>query len=198
MSGRLWSYALAVSAAIALHPPAMAQTLSERLTEIDTLISAGDTSAAAQAARQLYHAIGRQAGFSISAPILTVGQAAGFGVYERRADNRYRSGETIYAYIEPFGFSVVPTGDGASRLVFDVEFLVLGPDGRDLSGVLPMGEIILDSLAMPVDAYLFLSYDLQAAAGPYILRTRVTDRPSGEQAQFDFPVEIVVPAAAEK
>jgi hypothetical protein len=198
MSGRLWACALVASAVLSFHAPVAAQTLPERLSEIETLIERGDTGAVSQAARELYHTISRQAGFSLSDPIQTVGQAMGFGLYERRAGNLYRSGETIYVYLEPFGFSVTPGPDGLNRLVFDVDFLVLAADGRDLSGVISMGEIVLSSFAVPLDAYLFLSYDLEASPGPYILRTRVTDRRSGELAQFDFPVEIEAPGAPRK
>lgn len=121
---------------------------------------------------------------------LTVTPASGYGVFEPREHSVYAIDEPVYAYVELYGFSLTPQPDGTHALVFDVFFTLDTPDGQQITEqMVPMGEIRLISHSEPLDAFFHLTYSITGAEGPFVLRTRVVDRASGQSADFTLPLE---------
>jgi len=169
--------------------PAPADTLTEMAAQIQTLLDQGRSADAADAARGFLRAVTDQAGFGVTNARLTAAPATGFGVFEPREDNVYDTGEPVYAYVEVYGFSLTQQASGANQLLFDVSFTLMSPEGRQLTdAMVPMGEIRLESFSQPVDGYFHLTYRISGVEGAFTLHTEVTDRVSGETADFDLPV----------
>lgn len=175
-------------------PPA--QPLISAAARIEEMLARGDTEAALSASRQFLRAVTARTGFGVTNVRLTTGPAEGFGMFHPRPDALYRVGEPIYAYVEVYGFSMTPEAGGANRLLFDVSFTLDGPDGQQMTeALIPMGEVRLDSYSQPIDGFFHLTYRVSGAEGPYVLRTEVIDRPSGQRAVFRLPVEFVASEA---
>jgi len=167
---------------------ANADTLSTRIAEIEAALAAGDGAGALAQTRALHHAVADRAGFGVNQVILTEAPATGFGLYTPQAQPVYAPGAPVYGYVEPFGFSLEPVGDGMNALLFDVDFALLSTDGEPLTDIMPMGEVELTSRSRPLDAFFYLTYNISGPDGDYLIWTRVTDRPSGQEAEFTIPV----------
>lgn len=168
---------------------ALAETISERAARIEARLAEGDGAAAVAEARSLYHAAAERAGFGVQGAILTTEPATGFGIYTERAEAVYAPGDPIYGYVEPFGYSLRLNAAGLNEMVFDVDFALMSPSGEPLTDTMAMGEILITSYNQPIDAYFHLTYRITGPAGHYVIWTRVTDRPTGRQAEFSIPVE---------
>lgn len=168
---------------------ARAETLSERAAHIEARLAEGDGAAAVAEARRLYLDAAGRAGFGVQGVVLTTELASGYGVFTERAEAVYAPGEPIYGYVEPFGYSLRSNAAGLNEMVFDVEFALMSPSGEPLTDITAMGEIEITSYNQPIDAYFHLTYRITGPAGPYVIWTRVTDRPTGRQAEFSIPVE---------
>ncbi len=175
-------------------PPPRA--LAEMGAQIDALLARGQSDEARLAARRFLRQVTDSIGFGVTNAQLTAAPAEGFGMFARRADNRYLTDEPVYAYVEVYGFSMSPLADGGNRLLFDVAFTLETPDGRQVTdGMIPMGEVMLDSFSDPIDGFFHLTYRVTGASGVYSLRTEVIDRASGQRAEFRLPVEFLPPGA---
>lgn len=187
-------------------PPAIAavpapvtnpRALPEAAARIEAMLSRGQHDEALVAARDFLRQVTARTGFGVTNARLTAAPAEGFGMYTPRRDGVYRPGEPVYAYVEVYGFSMTPQPDGSNRLLFDVSFTLDSLDGRQMTdGLIPMGEVRLDSFSQPVDGFFHLTYRVTGAEGPFLLRTEVIDRASGQRAEFRLPVEFVEPRAA--
>lgn len=188
MSCRFLFAASIIAAVLALPAhQAGAQSLTERATAIEAALAAGDADAAMAQARALHHAVSAQAGFGVREALLTEEPATGFGIYQPRADAVYAPGTPVHGYVEPFGYSLVSDGAGQVSMLFDIDFALFTPEGRQLTEVQPMGVVELTSRSQPLDAFFYLTYNVDGPEGDYVIWTRVTDRPSGRAAEFSLP-----------
>ncbi|MEZ5752270.1 MAG: hypothetical protein R3D60_09995 [Paracoccaceae bacterium] len=170
--------------------------LQAQLGTIEAFLDAGDAEGAMNAARALVRLVGETAGFGVWNARLTQDVATGFGVNVPRADNVYAPGEPIYAYVEPFGYSLSPIGGGENQLLFEVSFTIDDPDGRQLTqGMIDMGQINLRTRGEPVDAFFHLTYNITGVSGPATLRTEVIDVATGQVDVFTLPVVFASPPA---
>ncbi|MCB1407027.1 MAG: hypothetical protein KDK01_12420 [Rhodobacteraceae bacterium] len=182
-------FALALGGPLAGEHGARADTLSEAAHAIETLIAQGQSEDAVAAARQFLRRVTDQTGFGVTNARLIESPATGYGIYVPRESNTYLPGDPVYAYVEVYGFSLSSQRNGANRLMFDVAFTLDTPDGQQMTdAMIPMGEILLESFSEPVDGYFHLTYRVTGAEGAFNLRTRVTDRESGQSAEFVLPV----------
>ena len=191
--------AVVIALGAALVPPAaQAGPLTDAASDIEAMIAQGQTEDAVAAARDLFRAVTNLTGFGVTNAQLIEGPATGFGIYEPRGDSVYEPGEPIYAYVEVYGFSLTPQENGFNQLLFDVTFTLDAPDGEQMTdAMVSMGDIRLESYGEPVDGYFHLTYRVTGAEGAFVLRTSVTDRESGQTAEFSLPVIFEpVPAAA--
>ena len=171
-------------------PKAHAQTLTEIADDIETLIEQGRNEDAMRAARGFLRSVTDLTGFGVTNARLISSPATGFGVYEPRDSNVYMPGEPVYAYVEVYGFSLSRQPTGSNRLLFDVSFTLDSLDGQQMTdAMIAMGDIQLESYSEPIDGFFHLTYRVTGALGAYSLRTSVTDRASGQTAQFTIPVE---------
>lgn len=177
--------------------PALPLDLGDHAARIERLIALGQPVEAMAAARAFMEAVGEGTGFGVTNVQLVQAQAPSFGVYLPRASNVFDIGETVYTYVELYGFSLEAVPDMANRMVFDVAFTVHGPDGTQMTdSMISMGQVVLNTYSRPLDGYLNLTYRIAGAQGPAILRTQITDHASGQVAEFSVPV-VFRPGGAE-
>jgi hypothetical protein len=166
------------------------RSLVDQAAQIEALLARGQTDAAIEAGRRFLRSVTERTGFVVGNPRLTVTPAEGFGMFETRPDAVYQIGEPVFAYVEVNGFSLTPQPDGRNQLLFDVAFTLDSPDGRQMTdAMIPMGEVRIATQGQPLDAFFHLTYRVTGAEGPFLLRTEVVDRATGQRAQFVLPVE---------
>lgn len=165
-----------------------ADTLSDRAASIEAALASGDGDAALEQTREFHHDVATRAGFGVRRAVLTEEPATGFGIYTPRAEPVYAPGDPVYAYVEPFGYSLQPDGQGLNTMLFDIDFALMTTDGQPLTERMPMGVVEMASRSRPLDAYFYLTYNISGPEADYLIWTRVTDRPSGQEAEFTMPV----------
>lgn len=164
---------------------------AERLADIEALITEGDARAAAAALRGLYLDLSAQAGFAPGKIALTRAPATGFGAYEPRPDNRFAPGAPVHVYVELNGVGVIEHPEGIREMRFEVDFALNDAQGAALTDTIPMGKVQLQSRSRAADVFLELTYNLTGVPpGDYLLWTRITDTPSGQQVEFDKSITI--------
>ena len=132
-----------------------------------------------------------QTGFTIERAVLVTGAAKGYGAIERRDDNRYVSGDTIYVYIEPIGYGY---GHRESRHAFgfEADFVVRTETGQILGGQDGFAEFAFESIHRNREVYLDIEYYFPLLPpGQYSVETILHDR-HGKQstsAVAEFVIE---------
>lgn len=111
-----------------------------------------------------------------------------FGIYEPRASNRFRAGETLLVYAEPVGYGWKPVGGNRVEFGFSVDFVVKGRDGVILGGREDFARLVLQSYNRNREFMLSLSVDVTGAPpGDYVLSFRLRDIASAKTATFELP-----------
>ncbi len=85
-------------------------------TQAEKRVEVGDTAGALGVASDLVAQIWDASNdIGIRDTLLVSEPAAAFGLYNPRPDNKYKSGEPVYVYAEPFGFAYGSGGKGFTR-----------------------------------------------------------------------------------
>ncbi|HYF99013.1 MAG TPA: hypothetical protein VD815_02885 [Candidatus Saccharimonadales bacterium] len=120
----------------------------------------------------------------------------GFGVYDEKISNIFRSGEDIILYIEPAGFEYgIGSGEGNNTLYtinFSADFTISDTKGNVLTGQegLPVSEIISHHQNKEVFIPFTITQTTPFPPGSYIITYTIHDANSGKS--FDIVKEIIV------
>jgi hypothetical protein len=124
------------------------------------------------------------------------GSAKAYGVYESHKSNIFSPGETLYLYIEPVGYTFIPTQsiDKIFSIDLSADFIVSEPSGREVTS---MHEIQVSNITTPHNnTELFLVLTItpgqSVSEGDYVLKYIVKDKPTGRT--FDIVKEITLAA----
>ena len=103
----------AVVLGTALAMPAGAGPVLDKAAEIEALMAADNASGAIDAANALLATVWDSSkDIGIHQTVLVTQPAAGYGIYNPRPDEKFKGGEPILIYAEPFGFGYGSGGDG--------------------------------------------------------------------------------------
>ena len=104
-------FAAVLSAALAT--AAQAGPVADSAKAIETKLAANDFGGALDAARDILAQVWDQSpGLTFTQSLLVAENATGYGVYNPRADNVFKSGAPILIYCEPLGFGYGTPGEG--------------------------------------------------------------------------------------
>ena len=110
----------------------------------------------------------------------------------RRGDDKYKAGEPVLVYAEPFGFGYGEGADGLYSIGFLVDLRVLSETG-DVLGEMPgIANLDLTSRFKNREFQANLTYTLSGVApGHYVLETTLHDKNSSKTGTFQNTIEIV-------
>lgn len=173
--------------------PAFAGPIADKAAEIEALIAADDSAAAGVAAIDLYGQVWETATtISFRNVVLVAEAAGGFGVYNPRPDAKYKVGEPVVIYAEPYGYGFGAPGDGLYSIGFNVDLKVLSESGDILGEIPELAELDLQSRAKNYEFQANLTYNLNGVTpGKYVLQTTFRDKNSANTGMFDTTIEIV-------
>ena len=177
----------------ALAHPALAGTVADKAAEIETLMAVPDSKAALDAANTLLATVwDSSAEVGIHQTVLVTEPAAGFGIYNPRANDKYKVGEPIMIYAEPFGFGYGTAGEGLYSIGFAVDLKVLTESGEVLGEMLDLANLELTSRYQNREFQANLTYTLDGVPpGRYVLETTLRDKNSAKVGTFQNLVEFV-------
>lgn len=173
--------------------PASAGPVVDKATEIEGLMAAADSAGAIAAANELMEVVWDAAKeIGIHQTILVTEPASGFGIYNPRADEKYKVGEPILIYAEPFGYGYGSGGDGLYTIGFAVDLKVMTEAGEVLGELPGVAEMALTSRFKNREFQANLTYTLDGITpGIYVLETTLRDKNSDKSGSFQNTIEIV-------
>ena len=179
--------------ATALVNPALAGTVADKAAEIETLMAVPDSKGAVDAANALMGMVwDSTAEIGIHQTVLVTEPAAGFGIYNPRADEKYKVGEPIMIYAEPFGFGYGAAGEGLYSIAFAVDLKVMTEAGEILGEMPDLASLELTSRYQNREFQANLTYTLDGVLpGRYVLETTLRDKNSAKVGTFQNVVEFV-------
>lgn len=185
------SFVLCAGLGLAL--PVWAGPVADKAAEIETLVDASDMAAALTAADDLYGMVWDSAPtINFRNVVLVTESAAGFGIYNPRPDEKYKAGEPIIIYAEPYGFGYAVPSEGLNSLGFIIDLKVISEAGEVLGEIPNVTEVSLESRYKNREFQANLTYNLDGVPpGRYVLQTTLRDKNSAKTGTFENTVEIV-------
>ena len=173
--------------------PAVAGPVVDKATEIETLMAAENMLGAMDAANALMATVwDASKEIGIRQTILVTEPAAGFGIYNPRADEKYKVGEPILIYAEPFGYGFGSGGEGLYTIGFTVDLKVMTEAGEVLGEMPAVANMALTSRFQNREFQANLTYTLDGITpGRYVLETTLHDQNSEKSGTFQNTIEIV-------
>ena len=173
--------------------PLLAGPIVDKATEIEGLVAADDSKGAVDAAAALFGTVwDGTKDIGIHQTVLVTEPAAGFGIFNPRADEKFKVGEPILIYAEPFGFGYGAGGDGLYTIGFTVDLKVSTEAGEVLGEMPGLANLDLTSRYQNREFQANLTYTLDGITpGRYILETTLHDKNSAKIGSFQNTIEIV-------
>ncbi len=171
---------------------AQAGPVADTAAVIEQQAGAGDMNAAFKSAQTLFGQVWDMSpAIGFTQALLVEQPASGFGIYNPRASEVYKTGEKIIIYAEPFGFAYGSPGEGLYSMGFHVDLKVISETG-DLLGDIPnLTELDLVSRYPNREFQANLTYTLDGIApGKYVLQTTLRDKNSERSGSFETKIEI--------
>ncbi len=171
---------------------AVAGPIADTAEAIESKLGAGDAAGALSAAGDLYGQVwaqNRTIGFTQG--LLVVQYATGYGVYNPRPTNVFKTGEPILIYCEPYGFDYGSPGEGLYAVNLFVDLQVLDASGNQLANAPEAAEYNMPSRHKNREVPVNITYNLGGlAAGHYTLVTTLRDKNSQKAGSFQTAIEI--------
>ncbi|GLS86545.1 hypothetical protein GCM10010873_15190 [Cypionkella aquatica] len=188
----LKTFALAVVAS-SFALAALAGPIVDKATEIESLMAAQDNTGAMDAADALMTTVWEaNTAIGIREAVLVTEPAAGIGIYNPRADEKYKVGTPILIYAEPFGYGYGSGGDGLYTIGFAVDLKVMTEAGEVLGEIPSVADMALTSRHKLREFQANLTYTLDGIApGRYVLETTLRDKNSEKSGSFQNTIEII-------
>lgn len=183
---------LSIPLACVLAIPADAGPIVDAATAIESKLNGGDASGALSALAELYGQVwaqNRAIGFTQG--LLVLQYSTGYGVYNTRPTNVFKTGEPILIYCEPFGFDYGTPGEGLYSVNLFVDLQVLDASGNQLANVPEATQYNMPSRHKNREVAVSITYTLDGLKpGRYTLVTTLRDKNSQKSGSFQTAVEI--------
>lgn len=178
---------------LGLAAPLMAGPVADTAAEVEAAMAAGDSAAALTGASEIMAQVwDATPELGIRQSLLVAEPAAGYGIYNPRPSDQYKSGEPVYVYAEPFGFAYGSPDEGLSAIGFTVDLRVLSETGEVLAEMPALADLNLTSRYQNREFQANLTYTLSGVApGKYLLETTLHDKNSAKTGTFQNTIEIV-------
>jgi len=186
-------HAMTLGFGLMLAGPVLAGPIADKATEVEGMVASGDSAGALVAASDIVGQVwDATTDIGIRQTLLVTEPAAGFGIFNPRPDEKYKAGEPVLVYAEPFGFGYGSGGDGLYTIGFVVDLRVLGESGDVLGEMPAIANLDLTSRYKNREFQANLTYTLNGISpGRYVLETTLHDKNSSKVGTFQNTIEIV-------
>ncbi len=169
-----------------------ASGLSPLLNKAESAFTKGDVINAADALRQALVAVYNKSTLKVDKAVLVKRRPAGFGMIQRKGDDKYKPNETIILYVEPVGYHFAKNGK-TYNFGLTADFSVTDEKGNILGGKKGFGSWEMTTQNRPLfDFFLTLTYNFTGIKpGKYFVLTTLTDKHGGGSVTIKTPIEIV-------
>ena len=181
----------AVLASIAMAGTCQAGPLADLGVDAEQRLAAGDFTGALAATEDIRAQVwDASPDIGLRDTLLVTEPAVGYGLYNPRPDNKFKPGDPVYVYAEPFGFGYGSGGDGLYTIGFAVDLRVISSTGAVIGEARDIANLDLTSRYKNREFQANITYTLDGiTAGVYQLETTLRDKNSAKTATFQSEVE---------
>ena len=167
--------------------------VADKAVEIETMVGAADFAAVSPALDELYGMVWDQTTEILFRNVVLITEpASGVGIYNPRPNEKYKMGEPVIIYAEPFGYGYGTPSEGLNSMGFTVDLKVITEAGEVLGEIPNLTEVALESRYKNREFLTNLTYNLDGiTAGRYVLQTTLRDKNSDKSGTFENTIEIV-------
>lgn len=182
--------ALFIVTACLVSVTALAQSISEDATKAEALARQGKYAEAMTALNDAAAILWQKSPLVCRRILWVADKATGFGEYNLRETDSFKSGESMLAYAEPIGFGWRKSGEiWHTDMVAD--FIIRDKSGKELFRQDDFGKFDIASRARNREFMLNLSYRVSGApTGDYVAVTHLRDKVTGKQGECSLPFTI--------
>lgn len=181
---------MAFATVMLMNPAANAGEAVQLATKAEAHLSKGEHAAAIETMRQALLATWNESKIAIRNAFFVKKQASGYGIYDVRETNVFKSGEDMLVYVEPVGQRWV-TENGILRSNISADLKVKSPDGKVLGEEEAIARYTLSSREQKTEYFIQLKYSFDGIVpGKYIANTTLNDKIGGSSTTFDLPFEV--------
>jgi hypothetical protein len=160
-------------------------------TQAEAALASGDPKKAYAAMGETLDTVWNEIPLTIQKALFTAADPQGFGIYDLRDSNEFKSSQPLVIYSEPVGYGYGRDGD-LYTINMDLDFVVKTAEGEELGGQKSFSQWQLKSRVPNREFMGKLTYTLDGIEpGDYIITTTVRDQNSDETTSFDMPFKIV-------
>jgi hypothetical protein len=178
------SLLLAAALALASACVSFAGDLTDAGSNAESQVDAGNFAGALATLNGALAVVWDQSPLKINKALLVASDPQGFGIYDLRDNNRYKSGEPIVLYAEPSGFAY--GRDGELYLInMALDFEIKGSNGETLASQQNFSKWELRSRVPNKEFMGKITYNLTGIQpGDYVLQTTIRDLNSEKTVSF--------------
>lgn len=167
-----------------------AQTVSDQAKKAETLAADGKFLAALAALDGAADLLWEKSPLVCRRVLWVAEKAAGFGEYNPRESNSFKSGQEMLAYAEPIGFGWRRSGD-IWHTDLAADFIIRDKNGKQLFRKDDFGKFDIASRARNREFMLNLTYSVTGApAGEYVAVTHLRDKVTGKEGECALPFTV--------
>lgn len=171
--------------------PAMAGEITDAANQAESLFEAGNHAKAFAALNKARELVWNAAPLTINKAVLVASDPQGFGIYDIRDDNRYRSDEDIVIYCEPSGFAYGRDGD-LYVIGMTLDFEIKSVSGESLASQENFAVWQLRSRVPNKEFMGKITYSFTGIQpGDYVVETRIRDLNSEKVTSFPTRFTII-------
>jgi hypothetical protein len=178
---RLPAILLVMAFLLALAAPARAGDPVSALIDARLSLSQGKHAEAIARIREALVAIYQEAPLACQNVTWIAEAPTGYGRYKPRSSNVFSGVEPLILYLEPIGYSIVPTGAGY-RYGLRADFMVLSDKNEPLGGAQDFARNLVETRSPQTEDFEFFTFNLrQLPPGKYKLQLTLKDQNSSKQ-----------------
>ncbi len=184
---------LFLAAALLVFPTqaVFAGDLADAAQKAESMVEAGKYADALSALNGALDTVWHAAPLTINKAVLVATDPQGFGIYDIRSNNQYKSGEPIVIYTEPSGFGYGRDGDFYT-INMALDFDIKSSSGDSLANQPDFAKWELRSRVANKEFMGKLTYTFSGITpGDYVVETTIRDQNSDKKITFPTPFTIV-------
>jgi hypothetical protein len=165
--------------------------LTDAASKAESLMESGNYAKALTALNGARDVVWNASPLVINKAILVASDPKGFGIYDIRDDNRYKSGEEIVLYAEPSGFAYSKEGE-IYLISMALDFEIKSRSGETLASQENFAQWQLRSRVPNKEFMGKITYSFSGVEpGDYVVETRIRDLNSDKSTSFPTKFSIV-------
>jgi hypothetical protein len=182
--------ALTLLAGAHLGGTAYAEELTDMAKQAQSDSKAGKHLEAYEVMRKATFQVWNEGPLMFRKAVFAAGSPGGFGIYDPRPDNVFKSGEKLVIYVEPIGFKW-EAKDGLNHALLVADLALKDGEGTVVAEQAGFGKFSFDSRDLNMEVMTVLTIDFtDAPAGKYVAELKFNDTVGDKSATFELPFEI--------